>query len=181
MVLSIGSAAATAYFWLVRNNAERPRLRSHWGVVEGVECNAGKSDATWRVGLRLKVVVTNASALPNALLDVRASVKGQEGAWLPAQRESIAGRSVGPVTELPLNLPAQQAVVVRTWAWFEAPRTSGVAAPHPDRPHTWEPYLSSLGQPLQVRVELRALRGRTFTNVVTRSAGSVAKAPPPLC
>ena len=41
MTLSIGSAAVTAYFWLVRNNRERPRLESHWGGLENVEFASG--------------------------------------------------------------------------------------------------------------------------------------------
>ena len=87
------------------------------------------------------------------------------------------------MTELPLNLPALEAGVVRTWIWIVVPRLkehSKIESPKPDRPHTWEPYLNWLAQPLEVKVELHGLDGKTFRNVITRPPSSVVEAPSPL-
>src|SRR5436309_15652990 len=86
----VGSAFATLsslYLWLVRFRGERPNLTVHLAGPVGADtlaAAAGAPPGTARALFSVRAVVANDSTLPNAVIGVKAWVKGAGGRWLPA-------------------------------------------------------------------------------------------------
>src|SRR4051794_27517670 len=99
VLVSVGSAAATAYLWLVRMNAERPRLKVHLVGLDAVRAEHQGDDA-WDPVVELRLAVTNLSTLPNVVLGMRFWVRQANGAWSdPSEVRFKAGTgafNIGP-------------------------------------------------------------------------------------
>ena len=159
----IGSAIATLstlYFWLVRVNRERPQLKIHLAgpmAADTLAAAAGAPPGTARSLFSVKAVVANYSALPNAVLGVRAWVKTREGNWAPAVT------SVDDKTQPPFNLPPLHTVPLTLTATVTVPERPE-SAPRLSRR---EIALQSVAEPVQVKLELTALNERRFTETLT--------------
>jgi hypothetical protein len=158
-----GSAIATLstlYFWLVRVNREKPQLKVHLAGPLGADtlaAAAGAPPGTARSQFSLKAVVANYSALPNAVIGVKAWVKTREGTWAPAVT------SIDEKTQPPFNLPPLHTVPVTLTATVAVPERPE-SAPRISRRET---ALLSVAEPVQFKLELTALNERRFTETLT--------------
>jgi hypothetical protein len=168
LFLSLSTAGFTIYFWLVKAAQERPRLRVHPAAPRiGGWARSSCGDPVTLV-LDVKAVLANHSSQPNAVLGVRAWVRRRDGSW----QEAEATPDVK--TPLPLNLPPMQTLRLDLAAAVTFP-----ALPEGDAcRNTHETFAlyrdRHLGQAPQVKVELTALGGRLFSDVLTSAAGSAS-------
>jgi hypothetical protein len=158
-----GSAFATlstVYFWFVRARVERPRLKVHLAGPVGADSLAagpGAPPNTARSQFSVKAVVANYSALPNAVIGVKAWVKGRDGSWQPA------ATFVDEKGQPPFNLPPLHTVPLTLTATVNVPERPE-SAPRLTRR---EAALQSVAEPVQVKLELTALNERRFTEVLS--------------
>ncbi|HJZ94543.1 MAG TPA: hypothetical protein VKE40_27000 [Gemmataceae bacterium] len=158
----VGSAASvgvTGYFWLVRMNRERPRL-----VVEGVDhlsyidLGANTEDER-QLCFRLGLVVVNESTLPSAVLSAAVRVMPRPlGTW-----QEVEGVRPARGSTLPLNLPPlQSGLLTIEWEVGFPMLNEAEDLDGPDR--IVEAYLERHWKlPDRVSVEVRGVRGRSFT------------------
>jgi hypothetical protein len=118
---------------------------------------AGAPPGTARSLFSLKAVVANYSALPNAVIGVRAWVKTREGTWAPAVT------SVDEKTQPPFNLPPLHTVPLTLTATVAVPERPE-SAPRVSRR---EAALESVAQPVELKVELTALNEYRFTETLS--------------
>jgi len=157
-VLSVVAAGSTFYFWLVKNSAERARLRSYLVVAPAEPAHLGWTRDVDQGPLYLaylRLAVANYSALPNALLACRFTVKGKDGSWLPLQLRPRWNNLAS--FELPLNLPAMQTVPLDTWLQLKP----GAGAEEGNG------FLRYVASPVQFRIELTCLGEKQFTDVLS--------------
>ncbi len=158
-----GSAFATAstlYFWLVRARTERPQLKVHLAGPVGADSLAagpGAPPSTARSQFTLKAVIANYSALPNAVLGLKAWVKARDGSW------QAATTSLDEKGQPPFNLPPLHTVPLALTATVNVPEAPESAT----RVSRREAALRSVAEPVQVKVELTALNERRFTAVLS--------------
>jgi hypothetical protein len=102
LVGSVATAAATAYFWIVRARRERPCLRIYVAdrateIILGVYRGESRG-----LQFRTNVIVANTSSMPNAIIGVEIALKHRDGSWddVPAPR----------VAAIPLNVPSMTTV-----------------------------------------------------------------------
>jgi hypothetical protein len=153
---SVFATLSTFYFWFVRANAERPNLKAHRiAPLDGAQLAGGPD--TMRSQFYLKAVVANYSSLPNTVLGVRAWVKGQDGAWKDATV------SLDEKSQLPLNLPPLHTVPLGLTITITVP-DPGPDAPRPASRR--EAAFLSVSQPVEIRLELRGLGLKRFTEVL---------------
>jgi hypothetical protein len=159
----VGSAFATLstlYFWLMRVKSERPQLKVHLAgplAADTLAAAAGAPPNTARSQFSVKAVVANYSALPNAVLGVKAWVKSVEGTW------QLAATSVDDRTQPPFNLPPLHTVPLALTATVTVPERSE-AAPRLSRR---DAALQSVAQPVQLKLELTALNEKRFVEVLS--------------
>jgi hypothetical protein len=165
--MSICTAAATFFFWIVRAKQERPRLRiypadPHFGGYAQSSC----SDPI-KLTFDVKTIVANFSTLPNSVLGVHARVKMIDGSWRDAETRADAK------TALPLNIGSLQTVKLELSLAVVVPAVpEGQACKNTHE--TYALYRDRfVAQPLQVKVELKTLGERLFANVL-RSARRAA-------
>jgi hypothetical protein len=166
VVSLIGSGFATAstlYFWLVRANRERPQLKTYLASPLDASFLAGAAGLpdTMRSQFYVKAVVANYSTLPNAVLGVRAWLKARDGSWQPAA-------TVFPEKDqVPCNLAPLQTAPLQLTATITVP------APAEDTPRPAsqrEAAFRSVAQPVELKVELRGLGDKVFTDVLSAAA-----------
>src|SRR5436190_7755751 len=102
--VSISTALATFYFWIVKAKQEQPRLKIYQADPQIAGHAASSCGETIKLVFDVKAVVANYSILPNAVLGANAWVKMREGSWQPADAR------LDPKTPLPLNLAPLQTV-----------------------------------------------------------------------
>jgi hypothetical protein len=159
----LGSAFATVstiYFWFVRMRVERPQLKVHLASAVGADSLApgpGAPPNTARSQFSLKAVVANYSALPNAVIGVKAWVKGRDGSWQPATT------SLDEKGQPPFNLPPLHTIPFTLTATVNVPERPE-SAPRVTRR---EAALQSVAEPVQVKLELTALNERRFTEIIS--------------
>jgi hypothetical protein len=158
--LSTGSAAATVYLWTVKWRQERPNLKVY-PVDPSIGGRAVRSCGDpIKLVLDVKAIVANASALPNAVLGMRAWVKKRDGSWQEA--EVMAD----PKTPLPLNIPAVQTVRLDLSAKVALPAVpEGESCRNTNETFALYRQLY-LADPIEVKVELEALGDCSFTDVL---------------
>lgn len=159
---SVGSLAVTAYFWLVRVRAERPRLRTH--LVGLVKVDAARAFETkWDPVVVLRVAVLNLSTLPNVVLGAKAWVRLADGSWAAADArlgtatgDAVAAFNVAPQVaefrELTVELPS-----------VPKPALPDEAAEGLSWREALEP---ALGGQILLRVALLALNGKAFSDEI---------------
>jgi hypothetical protein len=154
---SVLATASTAYFWLVRANGERPRLKTYRvAALDGAQLAGGPG--TMRSQFYVKAVVANYSSLPNAVLGVRTWVKGRDGAWQEAA--TILDEKSQP----PFNLPPLHTVPLGLTITITVPE-AGPDAPRPASRR--EAAFQSVAQPVEIKVELRGLSEKRFSDVLS--------------
>jgi hypothetical protein len=159
--VSICTALATFYFWVVKYKQEQPRLKIYKADAQIGGYAQSSCGETIKLVFDVKAVVANYSALPNALLGVQSWVKMRDGSWKEAEAR------LDPKTALPLNIPSLQTVRL------DVTLTVGVAAvPEGDAcrntNETFALYRERfVSQPLEVKVGLKTLGERLFADVLT--------------
>ena len=159
--VSILTALATCYFWLVKARQEKPHLRIYQaeGQVPG-HAQSSCSDPI-KLTFEAKSVVANYSSLPNAVLGVNTWVKMRDGSWQEAETR------LDPKTPLPLNIPPLQTVRLDlglTIAVSALPEGQGCKNTH----ETFALYRDRcLWHPLEVKVALNTLGEKLFADVLT--------------
>ncbi|MFO0878280.1 MAG: hypothetical protein U0840_13090 [Gemmataceae bacterium] len=153
---SVVSMGATLYFWMVRMRQEKPCLRPY--LVDR-EFYLGLSRENERqIGVKLGVVVANHSVLPNAILGARMWLRGKE-AW-----QEVGNVAFDKQTPLPFNLPPVQTVLLRLTGTLSFPFRGDLEEGSKTPTH----YLNAfLVQPLEIKLELQALKGRATGEVLT--------------
>lgn len=164
LVVSIGSALMAVYFWLVESRNKLPRVVAH-AIERPVVEVVGRQDAPVRyLGAKVQLVVVNLSELPNVLLGVRLTARARDGNWVGAREPKEDANRVTQFKGLPINLLPRVLNRVWAWVWLEVP-----AKLIEDAEQTKEYYAAldaALGGPLEVRVEMKMVRGGTFHVVV---------------
>ncbi|WP_029630730.1 hypothetical protein [Zavarzinella formosa] len=165
IVSFLGSAASvgvTGYFWLVKMNRERPQLQ--FELVEHashIDVGPATAEEQW-LNFRLALVVVNNSSLPNAVLGTRVRVMPRgSGNWQEAEHVRPARGSA-----FPLNLPAlQSGLITVEWEMRFPALSTEIDSESPER--IVEAYLKENWDFADhVSVELRGLRGKSFTEMV---------------
>jgi hypothetical protein len=165
LAFSTGSVVATAYLWAVRSSKERPRLKTHLMQLAVTELCTSDDPACCSVGFDLKTAVTNGSVLPNVVFGVAASIRLREGTWLP-MRTSFQAYDDESKSDVAFNLPPSQATFLRLHLG-----TARLPNP-PVREEEWSQISSTaavariVSDPLEVKVDLSALDGRSFSDVL---------------
>jgi hypothetical protein len=158
--VSICTAAATFFFWIVRVNRERPYLRIY--PVEpqfGGYAQSSCSDPI-KLTFDVKTIVANHSTLPNALLGVGAMIKMSDGSWREAETR------IDAKTPLPLNIASLQTVKLELSLAVAVPAVpEGQACKNTHE--TFALYRDRfVAQPLQVKVGLKTLGEKLFANTL---------------
>jgi hypothetical protein len=159
--ISLCTTLATLYFWIVRSNQERPRLKVYKAEPAFGGYAPSSCGETIKLILEIKAIVANCSALPNSLIGVRTWVKMRDGSWKEADT------AVDPKNPLPMNLPSRQTVRLNLSATVAVP-----AIPEGDAcKNTHETYAlyreRCLPASPEVKVELNALEEQRFREVLT--------------
>src|SRR5205814_1592842 len=144
------------YLWVMRFQGERPNLTVHLAGPVGADTLAAAADAppgTARALFGVKAVVANYSTLPNAVLGVKAWVKAADGEWLAATL------SLDEKTQPPFNMPPMQTTPLAFTATVVVPERPE-SAPKLSRR---EAAREAVSRPLQIGVELTALREKRFS------------------
>jgi hypothetical protein len=155
MAGSAFSTAATAYFWLVRARREKPQLKSY--LVNRELFYGLQRPPDRHIGLKLGIVVANYSLLPNALLSINLWFKRRDDTWHPVHNPTFDKQ-----TPLPFNVPSMQTVML----WVNGT----LAFPIDDKleegglPGYVDHYLTD---PREIKVQLRGLSGRLYTEVLS--------------
>jgi hypothetical protein len=148
------STVATAYFWLVRARREKPQLRSY--LVNREFFYGLQRPPQRHIGLKLGIVVANYSLLPNALLGVELWLRGRGDAWLPLHNPTFDKQ-----TPLPFNVPSMNTVLLCV--------NGTLALPIDDKLEEGglPGYLNHhLAEPREIKVQLRGLLGKLYTEVL---------------
>jgi hypothetical protein len=159
VIASVGSLAATGYFWLVRANKEKPRLQTHLVAVDDVGVQQDY-ERGWDPFVLVRIAVVNLSTLPNVVLRTRVWVQKSGGVWAESgvyiQDGGTNAFNVAPqVAEfrtVRLVLPQMPKPSPLTEEWSKL---------------TWRQALEqAVGGPLVFKVELGSLDDRTFTDII---------------
>ncbi|MCI0684654.1 MAG: hypothetical protein L0Y71_21365 [Gemmataceae bacterium] len=158
---SLFSSLATAYFWMVRMQNERPCLKPHLADKEFFLGNS--RDGVRQIGLKLGVIVANYSALPNAILGARLWMRSPEG-WL-----ELTSVAFDKQTPQPFNVPSLQTVLLRLNATLSFPYQDALEEGN----RTVSNYLNRFLTPArELRIELRRLGDEAASHTLTlASAG----------
>jgi hypothetical protein len=163
VVSLVGSGFATAstlYFWLIRANRERPQLKTYLTSPFDASFLAGSGD-TMRSQFYVKAVVANYSTLPNAILGARTWVKARDGSW------QLATTIFPEKNQVPCNLAPLQTVPLQITTTIVVPAPAeGTPRPASQR----EAAFQSVAQPVEIKVELRCLGDKHFTDVLTTTS-----------
>jgi hypothetical protein len=158
--VSLSSALATFYFWVVKARMERPRLTCYAAEPHlGGHAVSSCSDPV-TLAFEPKVIIANYSTLPNAVLGATVWVRHRDNGWLPT-RAMIEG-----ATALPLNLAPMQTTRLNLRVTIELP-----AIPQGEKcrntNETFALYRATmLPDQLEVRVELTGLCSRVFASTL---------------
>ena len=153
----VGSAVSmltTAYFWFVRMRQERPCLKPYLADKEFF-LGDGRNDKR-QIGVKVGVIVANYSVLPNAILAARAWVRVKDG-WQEVEKLTFDKQ-----TPQPFNVPPLQTVLLRLAGTLTFPYQDALEAGSA----TTANYLKSLGQPLELKLELRHLKDEASAEVL---------------
>jgi hypothetical protein len=159
--VSIVTAMATFYFWIVKAKQEQARLRIFPAEPHvGGHAQSSCSDPI-KLLFEVKSIVANCSSLPNALLEVQAWVKMRDGGWQEAEARLDAK------TPLPLNVPPLQTIRLDVGVTLSVPALpEGQACKNTHE--TFALYRDrQLAQPLQVKLAVRTLGEKMFASVLT--------------
>jgi hypothetical protein len=162
--VSIVTALATFYFWAVKAKQERPRLKLYKAETPfGGHAQSSCGDPV-KLVFEVKSIVANFSSLPNALLGVQSCVKMRNGSWQAAETR------LDPKTPLPVNLAPMQTFrldLALTLAVPAIPEGHDCKNTH----ETFAVYRDRyVAQPLEVKVAVKTLGEKRFTNVLTSSS-----------
>jgi hypothetical protein len=159
--VSIVTALATFYFWLVKARQEKPQLRIYQAEAQLPGHAQSSCSDPIKLSFEAKSVVANYSSLPNAVLAVNTWVKMRDGSWQEAETR------LDPKTPLPLNVPPLQTVrldLSLTIAVPALPEGQGCKNTH----ETFALYRDRcIWQPLEVKVALKTLGENLFADVLT--------------
>jgi hypothetical protein len=159
--VSICTALATFYFWIVKYRQEKPWLKIYQAEPQLAGHAQSASSDPIKLVFDLKTVVANYSSLPNAVLGAQSWIRMQDGSWREAETR------FDPRTQLPLNLASLHTVRLDLSA------TIGVSAvPEGDAcKNTNEAFVlyrdRYVSQPLEVKVALQTLGEKLFADVLT--------------
>jgi len=158
--LSVGSAMATFFFWLVKAKNEQPNLRIYNAAPQFAGYAASSCGETIKLVFDVKAVVANYSSMPNAVLAADGWVKLKEGQWHDAEVRLDAK------TPLPLNLAPLQTVRLDLSLTLAVP-----AIPEGEQcrntNETFALYRQRfVADPLEVKIELKTLGEKLFADVL---------------
>jgi hypothetical protein len=159
--VSICTALATFYFWIVKFRQEQPRLKIYKAEPQvGGHAQSACSDPI-KLVFDVKTVVANYSSLPNAVLGAQSWVRMRDGSWCDAETR------LDPRTQLPLNLASLQTVRLDLSVTVGVP-----AVPEGNAcKNTNEAFVlyrdRFMAQPLEVKVGLKTLGEKLFADVLT--------------
>jgi hypothetical protein len=165
--VSICTAAATFFFWIVKARRERPHLTIYPADPQFAGYAQSSFSDPIKLNFEVKTIIANYSTLPNAVLGVQATVKMSDGTWREAETR------IDPKTPLPLNIASMQTMKLELSLALVVPAVpEGQACKNTHE--TYAVYRDRfLAQPLQVKVELKTLGEKMFANVL-RSARRAA-------
>ncbi|MGL4552607.1 MAG: hypothetical protein ACRC33_15650, partial [Gemmataceae bacterium] len=204
LVVGACSAAATAYVWLVRRWRERPHLvveatspikhvadegeRARWLALFAPPTTGEKVRPSYQY-LMFEAEVFNHSLLPDAIHDLRASLRREDGGWQPFTTAFVPGprHTDGPFSRLRweyetadgwddvrehdgMPLPEPQSLPLRSEESVRLQLVLWVEVPHERQWVRWRrirdrvaaagrAVLAELATPLEVRLELDAQAG----------------------
>jgi hypothetical protein len=165
LTVSLATAFATVYFWLVRANKERPRLRTYLTALAKVDGNGTREGSSCEITFSLHTAVVNLSVLANVVLKVRAWYRLRDGKWLEA-RTTFLAYDDETKRAVPFNLPPMQATFLQV-------EVTATDVPKPVQSESewanpsWLPLAQKLlAEPLELRLELLGLDRRRFADVL---------------
>ena len=165
LTVSLVSATATFYFWLVRVNKERPHLKTYLTALTKADGTGTREGPTCNLTFSLHTAVINLSVLANVVTGVRAWHRLRDGSWHEA-RASFLAYDDESKRDVPFNLPPMQATFLKvevTASDVPKPVISESEWANP----SWFPLARQLlAEPLELRLELLALDRRRFQDVV---------------
>jgi len=154
---SVATAAATAYFWVVRARRERPNLRIY-SADRATEINLGVYRGETRGLLfRTSVIVANYSSLPNAVIAAEVALKLSDGDWEDAAAPRVAGLPVNVPSMTTVRLDLEWSVQFRALAAAEALRPNEIVKAYLDHYYA---------QPSKMGIALWALGEKEFRTVL---------------
>jgi hypothetical protein len=162
MGLSILATASSVVLWVLQVWERRPNLRAHWVSLNRFRGHVYPFDDARDVQpLLLRLAVVNASATPDALLEIRFRVRSRDGAWLSSRPllflpgcASDVSRHLESVTPLPVNLPPRHTVIVCRYLQIAMPKGAD--------------FETFVRDPFELEVELLGLSGRPFRGVLVK-------------
>jgi hypothetical protein len=165
--VSICTAVATFFFWIVKASKERPYLKIYPADPPFSGYVQSSCSDPIKLTFEVKTVVANYSTMPNAVLGARATVKMSDGSWREAETR------IDPKTPLPMNIASLQTVKLDLSLAVVVPAVpEGQTCKNTHQ--TFALYRDRfVAQPLQVNVELKTLGEKMFADVL-RSASRAA-------
>jgi hypothetical protein len=165
LTVSVATATATVYFWLIRANRERPRLKTYLTALTKAEGTGSREAPTCDLTFSLNCAVVNLSVLANVVISLRAWYRSRDGNWQEA-RTSFLAYDDPAKRDVPFNLTPTHATFVQlevTAGGVAKPVVSETEWANP----SWLPLIKQiLAEPLELRVELVALDRRRFLDVL---------------
>jgi hypothetical protein len=158
--VSICTAAATFFFWIVKARREWANLKIYPADPQfGGYAQSSCTDPI-KLTFEVKTVVANYSSLPNAVLGVQAHVQMSDGSWREAEAR------LDDRTPLPLNIASLQTVKLNLTVAVTVPAVpEGEACRNTHE--TFAIYRDRfIAQPLQMKVGLRTLGKKMFADVL---------------
>lgn len=167
LVGSVATAAATAYFWVIRARRERPSLRIY-AADRATEINLGVyRDETRGLLFRTSVIVANYSSLPNAVIAAEVALKSRDGDW----EDAAAPRAAG----VPLNVPSMTTVRLDLEWSVQLPALAAAEALRPSE--IVKVYLDHYyAQPSRLGIAVWALGKKEFRAVLPLISERIAAA-----
>lgn len=153
---SIFSTLCTGYFWFVKANRERPKLKPF--LIDHEFFLAECREETRTLGLNLHLAVANYSTLPNAILGVDLQLKCRDGSW-----QEVTKLTIDKQTQLPMNLPPLQTAMLRLLGRIPFEYNKELEARKNIEGAYIERYLAT---PLTVKLAVRGLHEKQTTTML---------------
>jgi hypothetical protein len=163
--MSLLAGSASAALWVVQWREKRPQLSIHLDRLEQLRFYSSPNESAWDASLVLKLIVANDSTLPNAILRASAWLQNRDGTWQEGEARLLEEpERVGPLTELPLNLPARTTCMLRIHVCFSVPRAG---QSEPDGVDDLAVLRRATAEPARLKVKLSGLGNNIFRGILS--------------
>ena len=160
MGLSMIATASSVVLWVIQFFDKQPNLKAYWVSLNPFRGHLYPIDDNTEVQpLLLRLAVANHSSTTDALLQIGFRVRAADGKWLqsrpylniPGCAHEVACHQAS-TTELPVNLPPKQTVVLCRYLQIAIPRNVD-----------FDVFVKT---PLEIEVALVSLGGPRFRRVI---------------